>query len=440
MKRFLVLILIALLICPLLPPARAEEGASVPAPSEEPQAASAGTDAPAAEPSAEPEGTPEPESISEPQDTPAPNPAIRFLPEEGLPLPCEAYPLTEKRSFAFGGTVESEVPLSFVSAAVSDLEGNVLLQAKEVPDPADEAATHFLLWDKTFPFEDESLSGRLDFASLAPGQYVFTLKAANEAAGEVTLYIASFTVTKESARHTLIPNDLRDTYPAAEAYVGEGGLPLSYFTGSYGQIWLDSVWVGRNLVYIDTPFGDRWRVNKAAVEPFQKAIQYMRTTYIHVGGKWNSGITRLFRLMGSYNGPFYGRLEENTPFISPHVLGLSVDLNRHIGINNAVPDNWAILCREVSENLIYNGIREKNGLKYYDFTYIGNWGTEYANVPTVVLNYLLYELAFYRAGFFWGAYYDHTCDASHFGLGEFDPEVHTNSPLSLRKVFEYIDE
>ena len=33
-----------------------------------------------------------------------------------------------------------------------------------------------------------------------------------------------------------------------------------------------------------------------------------------------------------------------------------------------------------------------------------------------------------------------TCDASHFGLGEYDPDVHTNSPLALRKVFEYIDE
>ena len=82
----------------------------------------------------------------------------------------------------------------------------------------------------------------------------------------------------------------------------------------------------------------------------------------------------------------------------------------------------------------------ENGYRYYDFTYIGTWGTEYEKVPTIIQNYLLYELAFYRAGFFWGVYYDHTCDARHFGLGEYDPAVHSDSPLALRKVFEYIDE
>ena len=434
MKRFLALILILLLVCPLLPPARAEEGESAcePEPAFEEEEAPAAEDVPAAEDAPAEEEAPE-------EDDPGPDPAIRFLPEAGLPLPCEEYPLTEKRPFSFGGTVESELPLTLVSVAVSDMEGKILLQAEQTPDPEDETANRFPLWDKTFPFDDQSLSGRMDFASLRPGRYVFTLKAANESMGEVTLYLGSFTVTRTGGQHTLIPNDLRGTYPAAEAYLGEGVLPLTYQNGTYGQIMVDAGWLGRNLVYIDTPFGARWRVNKAAAEPFKQAIQYMRTTYVHVGGKYNSGITRLSRLVGSYKGPYYGRQEENTPFISPHVLGLSVDLNKNFGLNDAVPDNWAVFCKEISENLIYNGIREKNGYKYYDFTYIGNWGTEYANVPTILLNYLLYELAFYRAGFFWGVYYDHTCDASHFGLGEYDPDVHTDSPLALRKVFEYID-
>ena len=117
-----------------------------------------------------------------------------------------------------------------------------------------------------------------------------------------------------------------------------------------------------------------------------------------------------------------------------------MDLNQNIGPNIAAPDNWAVFCKEISENLIYNGIQTNNGYSYYDFTYVGNWGQAYERVPTIVQNYLLYELAFYRAGFFWGVYYDHTCDASHFGLGEYDPSVHSDSPLALRKVFEYIDE
>ena len=381
------------------------------------------------------EGDPVPTQAADP----APSP-IRLVPEEGLPRPCQAYPLTEKRSFVFGGTVVSETPLTRVSVTVSDPKGNVLLSAEGTPDPAEDMATRFPLWDKTYPFEDESLSARMDFTSLKPGDYVFTLKAANSAAKEVILYTSPFTVTPVSALHTLIPNDLRGTYPAARALLGDDALPFTYRTGTYRQIQIDNSWVSRNITSVNTPFGGEWRVNRAAVASFEQAIRYMRTTYIHVGGKWDSGILRLNRLVQSYAGPYIPRQEENSPFLSPHVLGLAVDLNQNIGLNGAVPDNWAVFCREISENLIYNGIQTKNGYSYYDFTYVGNWGQAYERVPTIVQNYLLYELAFYRAGFFWGVYYDHTCDASHFGLGEYDPSVHSDSPLALRKVFEYIDE
>ena len=410
MKRFLLPVLILFLIIILLPPVRAEEE----------------TDAS--------------ESVEAGEDArTVPDPSIRFIPEDSLPLPSEKYPMTEKRGFAFGGAIVSEIPLSRVWVTVSDENGQVLLQEEDEPDPEDPAAVSFPLRDATYPFEDESLSARTDFASLRPGNYVFTLKAASEAAGEVLLYTSPFTVTGTNAVHTLIPNDLRGTYLSASAYLGEGALPFTYRTGDYGQIFVDGSWMYQNLVLIDTPFNEQWRVNKAAAESFKEAIRYLQDTYIHVDGKWDSGIIRLNRLIRSYNGPFIGREEENTPFLSPHVLGLAVDLNTSTGLNGPVSDNWDTFCREISENLIYNGIREKNGLRYYDFTYIGNWGTEFSRVPTILQNYLLYELAFYRAGFFWGVYYEHTCDASHFGLGEYDPAVHSDSPLALRKVFEYID-
>ncbi|MBR4799270.1 MAG: hypothetical protein IK047_03300, partial [Clostridia bacterium] len=64
--------------------------------------------------------------------------------------------------------------------------------------------------------------------------------------------------------------------------------------------------------------------------------------------------------------------------------------------------------------------------------------THYKNVPTTVINYLLYELAFYRAGFNWGYYYDHGCDGMHFALSEYDPNIHNTSSRSLRKVWSYI--
>ena len=366
------------------------------------------------------------------------DPAIRFLPEDSLPLPSEAYALTEGRAFAFGGTVTSDLPLLSVSVTVSDEQGQILLEATDRMEDTEDV-TSFPLWDRTYPFEDTSLSGRADFASLRSGKYTFTLRASN-AAGETTLYTSPFLVEPVTALHTLMPNDLRGTYWAAEAYLGKDALPFTYRTGTYHQIFIDNAWVGRNIVEINTPFEGTWRVNKAAAASFEQAIYYLRNTYVHVGGKWDSSILRLSFLVASYNGPYFPRQEEGTPFLSPHVLGLAVDLNRSIGPNEPAPGNWDIFCKEISENLIYNGIREKDGRRYYDFTYIGNWGTEHEKVPTVIQNYLLYELAFYRAGFFWGVYYDHTCDASHFGLGEHDPSIHSDSPLALRKVFEYIDD
>ena len=59
-------------------------------------------------------------------------------------------------------------------------------------------------------------------------------------------------------------------------------------------------------------------------------------------------------------------------------------------------------------------------------------------VPEPLMNYLLYELAFYRAGFSWGLYYPHTCDAMHFSLSELSPSYFEEGPYAMRKVFSYI--
>ena len=176
MKRFLSLALILLLLCPLLPPARAEEG-----------------------------------------DTAAPDPTIYLVPEDDLPLPCPEYVLTEKRDFVFGGTVVCDVPLTGVSVTIGDENGQILQRVEDKIEAEDEDAACFPLWDRTYPFEDDSLSARTDFASLKPGTYTFALTASNDIVGEMTLYASPFTVEKTTALHTLIPNDLRGTWSAAEA-------------------------------------------------------------------------------------------------------------------------------------------------------------------------------------------------------------------------------
>ena len=87
-------------------------------------------------------------------------------------------------------------------------------------------------------------------------------------------------------------------------------------------------------------------------------------------------------------------------------------------------------------HLVYNGILTEGGVSYYDFTYDGSYKTDPNGVPETCVNYILYELAFYRAGFEWAHYYKSTSDAMHFCLSEFVTYTH-DGEMGLRKVFEY---
>ncbi len=108
--------------------------------------------------------------------------------------------------------------------------------------------------------------------------------------------------------------------------------------------------------------------------------------------------------------------------------------------NHNVLSNHELIGNDVRYALTYNGIlTDKNGQQYYDFTYTGNYKAKYKGVPTTIVNYLLYELAFYRAGFQWGFYYETACDGMHFMLSEKDINRHMDSDVGLRKVYEYID-
>ncbi len=49
-------------------------------------------------------------------------------------------------------------------------------------------------------------------------------------------------------------------------------------------------------------------------------------------------------------------------------------------------------------------------------------------------------MAFFRAGFQWGYYYESACDGMHFTLAEFDINRHMYSDVGLRKIYEYIED
>ena len=92
---------------------------------------------------------------------------------------------------------------------------------------------------------------------------------------------------------------------------------------------------------------------------------------------------------------------------------------------------------------IYTADGSNDTVENFNFTYTGTakpWSEQRTKVPEPLMNYLLYELAFYRAGFSWGVYYPHTSDAMHFSLSELSPSLFEEGEYAMRKVFEYIDE
>ena len=148
-----------------------------------------------------------------------------------------------------------------------------------------------------------------------------------------------------------------------------------------------------------------------------------------------------FRKTGmSFDGILNTRFVTDRTFVSHHSFGTAIDLNAVMQANKNRLENRDLIRTEVQNCLVYNGVREQNGVRYYDFTYSGSYSGTYKNIPETVINYLLYELAFYRAGFGWGYYYPHACDGMHFTPTELSPTSFEEGPYAMRKVFTYIED
>ena len=160
---------------------------------------------------------------------------------------------------------------------------------------------------------------------------------------------------------------------------------------------------------------------------------------MHIRGKnLDTGAVRLADIM-TFNGLMVQRYVTSLEYISHHSFGTAIDVNAKSPSCRNVLANRDTIYREVTGNLTYNGIKTVGGKRCYDFTYTGHAASGPKNVPEPLLNYLLYELAFFRAGFSWGLYYPHTCDGMHFSLSELSPTLFEVGPYAMRKVFAYDD-
>lgn len=380
-----------------------------------------------------------PKSTVLPSSTPAPGQsAISLTQSANLPLPSLNEDIPQGQPLCIGGVVKSDSPILSVTAVVTTQSGAGAISGS-VSFAESQNVKRVELVDPTFPKEgDASLTKKLKFEQLAEGNYVFSLYAEAVGSGSTLLYSSAFKVVGGEWRQ-LISNNLRNCYAYALSFFGSRDQFMFRYRRTDGrQIEVESSWLYPRMTSVTSPAGQTWYVHKKAAPHYNAAINYMKTSFVRVRGAGDSGVIRLWELVSTFDGILNTRFVSALDFVSHHAFGTAIDLNASMTPNGNALVNRALILSEVRDKLVYNGIKTENGVSYYDFTYTGSYSEKHKNVPATVVNYLLYELAFYRAGFSWGYYYRHACDAMHFGLSEMSADTHNTSDRSLRKVYSYI--
>ena len=365
--------------------------------------------------------------------------SITFTESEDFPLPTLNAPLPKGHPFTVDGIVRSAAPLVSVRAVITD-DSEKVAERAELTYSESDSVTEVQLVDPTYSDEIECLAENIHFENLDAGTFTFYLVAEDANGSRAILCAAPFKVTADDWI-TLLPNNLRSSYTNALAFFGSPDKFLFRYKFDSGRyITVDSAWRRQYCTHIAGVNGTRWSCHVDAVPYFERAKHYIENTYVRIHGTCpDTGAVRLADLV-TFNGSLVQRYISSLAYVSHHSFGTAIDINAASPSCRDKLENRPVIYREVHDHLTYNGFAEADGKICYDFTYTGSAQSGPKKVPEPLVNYLLYELGFYRAGFAWGFYYPHACDGMHFTLTEIDPATFTDGPNALRKVYAYLDE
>ena len=347
--------------------------------------------------------------------------------------------IQRKLDFNLHGSIYADSPITSVHAEMVPLSGKGAAVRQTVTFSPEQNITAYSLTSKVL----ESLDEKFDIRRLKAGQYHFTLSATSVSHPDPVVLVSVDCGIIALKKYTLTQNKFDDNYSDALEFfrADKQSFLFPYYIGEGRSIGTDVAW--RDAHIVKSSLG---RVHINAVPNFESAYHYLKNTYIrvsrlnHRSGKVDEGkVMLLFDLVDDYCA-YVPRFQSNLAYVSHHTLGTAIDVNDHMYPNANIPRNHDRIRGDVRNHLVYNGIKtDETGLQYYDFSYDGTYTASYKDVPHTIINYLLYELAFYRAGFEWGFYYETTCDAMHFMLTENDRNRHMHSDIGLRKVYAYIE-
>ena len=385
---------------------------------------------------------PSPTPIPTPSPTPFLPSVLAFDENSDNPLPLPSSRLAFGHGYKLRGQVQSNYPLTSVSLEITCAysEDPRYPYVQQVTfDPANLVYTYPL--EDALTHEGVSLDSLAQFAALDVG--IHTLRLYATSTGQLTpekLFETTFYVLSDQW-DTIKKSDFsNNSYETALNFFKEKDAFL------YRYQWVDARyvvadpdWESKYIVSYDClPGREPWRIHKTALPYYQAASYYLNNVHVRVSGtNGDSGVLLLRDLIDTYNGSYCSRFTSSQKSISHHAFGTATDLNGGMGANDNLKENIALINDEVRNFLTFNGIKTENSVSYYDFTYSGNsllW--VFQTIPETVINYIIYELAFYRAGFQWGHYYVSTSDGMHFTLAD-NIRISHDGNDGLRKVFDY---
>lgn len=374
--------------------------------------------------------------------TPVGRDGIQYQPCHEVPPLSEGEELQQGLDFNLHGSIFTNSPLTSVTASFASLGEGSSVNVTVTFNPED-AIRNYSICSDAETIEGKSLDTLFDISLLGAGRYRYTLSAKTVALPDgVTLQTTECKIV-DTKRIVLTQNKFDDNYIEANKFFqGDTSKFLFHYSLTSDRgISTENDW--RNNCIVESSLG---RVNISAVPYFEVANHYLQNTYVCVtivnkrtGGVTNGRVTLLNDLINK-KASYVPRFQSNLEYVSHHTLGTAIDVNDNMYPNFNVLSNHDLVGNDVKHHLVYNGIKTaEDGRQYYDFTYDGSYSARFNRVPKTIINYLLYELAFFRAGFQWGFYYETACDGMHFTLSENDINRHMHSDIGLRKIYTYID-
>lgn len=367
---------------------------------------------------------------------------IQYLPCLEVPPLAEGEELQQGLDFNLHGSIFTDSPLTSVSASFVSLGEGSSVEVSVTFNPED-AIRNYSICSDNETIEEKAMDTLFDISLLRAGRYRYTLSAKTVAHPEgITLQTTECKIV-DTKRIVLTRNKFDDNYIEASKFFG-GNTDKFLFHYSLTDdrgISTENDW--RNTYIVESSLG---RVHSDAVPYFETANHYLENTYVCVTivsprtGDVTEGRVTLLKDLIDKETTYVPRFQSNLEYVSHHTLGTAIDVNDNMYPNFNILSNHDLVGSEVKRHLVYNGIKTADdGTQYYDFTYDGSYSARFNRVPKTIINYLLYELAFFRAGFQWGYYYETACDGMHFMLTENDINRHMHSDIGLRKIYAYID-